>query len=484
MKINHNISALVANGHLKKTNKALDRSLERLSSGYRINRAADDSAGMAISQKMKTQIRGLEQSSRNASDGISVIQTAEGALTEVEAMLQRARELSVQAANGTNTPEDREAIQKEIDQLKGEIKQISDDTEFNKKTLLNGDLDRKSYSSNTKVKLISLTDEVNSEKYKVTVIKEGEAAKVSGTAVSPTAAFTQDGSILINGEEIEIKAGETWEQAMTDIMTVCDRVGISLNIEDEMQADGTTPTGKKILNFTANEAGDHRTVDIKCADPTLSQELGITTQSKTGTNAEVSLGSNGAEKAANGFTATTTATAKGNIVTITDQNGFEMKLEILEGAADAANAPAGGAAGEAEITVLNAGPMTLQIGANEGQTVDVSIPEISPRTLFIENLNVLTQDGASEGISTLDSAIEMVSSIRAKLGAYQNRMEHAIANLDVSSENLTEALSRIEDVDMAEEMATFTQKNVLAQAGVSMLSQANERPQQVLSLLQ
>ncbi|MFW5667836.1 MAG: flagellar biosynthesis protein FlgL, partial [Acetivibrio ethanolgignens] len=176
MKINHNISALVANGHLRNTNKALDKSLERLSSGYRINRAADDSAGMAISQKMKTQIRGLEQASRNASDGISVIQTAEGALTEVEAMLQRARELSVQAANGTNTPEDREAIQSEIDQLKNEIQRISDDTEFNKKSLLNGDLDRKTHSDNTKVKLVSLSDQVNSQQYKITVTKEGKAA--------------------------------------------------------------------------------------------------------------------------------------------------------------------------------------------------------------------------------------------------------------------------------------------------------------------
>ena len=169
MQINHNISALIANGHLKRTNNALDKSLEKLSSGLRINHASDDAAGMAISQKMKTQIAGLEQASRNASDGISVIQTAEGALGEVQAMLQRARELSVQAANGTNTVEDKQAIQEEIEQLKKEIDRISTDTEFNTKPLLDGSVGRKSYSNNTGVKLISASDVVDPGKYNWTI---------------------------------------------------------------------------------------------------------------------------------------------------------------------------------------------------------------------------------------------------------------------------------------------------------------------------
>lgn len=465
MKINHNISALVANGHLKGTNKALDISLERLSSGYRINRAADDSAGMAISQKMKTQIRGLEQSARNASDGISVIQTAEGALNEVEAMLQRARELSVQAANGTNTAEDREAIQKEIDQLNKEIQRISDDTEFNKKSLLNGDLDRKSYSNNIKVKVLSLSDEVDSKAYTITAIQDATAATVTGTKPQGTT-LTQDGSVIINGETVILKQGMTQEEAKREIMAVCDRVGVNY---------GTDKDGKVVLS--AKETGKDQYVEV-LGNNALLTELGLPSTDQTGpvkgTNATATLGG--------GFSTTATVTSEGNIVTITDQNGFELKLEILEGAA--AETPVGGKQGEAKITILNAGPMTLQIGANEGQTVDISVPEVSPKTLGTDKLNVLTQEGASESISSLDGAIEMVSGIRAKLGAYQNRMEHAIANLDTSALNLTEALSRIEDVDMAEEMATYTQKNVLAQAGVSMLTQANERPQQILSLLQ
>ena len=165
MKINHNISAIKSNIKLQRTNEALEKSVERLSSGYRINRAADDAAGMAISQKMKTQIRGLDQASRNASDGISVIQTAEGALNEVESMLQRMRELSVQAVNETNTAEDREAIQLEIDNLSAEVDRISEDTEFNTKKLLNGDSDRKTYSSSTKVNIVSTSDAVTAKRW-------------------------------------------------------------------------------------------------------------------------------------------------------------------------------------------------------------------------------------------------------------------------------------------------------------------------------
>lgn len=273
MRINHNISALKANNQLYKTNKRLDKSLQRLSSGFRINSAADDAAGLAISEKMKTQIAGLNQASRNAADGISVIQTAEGALVEVEAMLQRMRELSVQAANGVYVEQDREAIQDEINQLTEEIDRISKDTEFNTKPLLDG---------------------------------------------------------------------------------------------------------------TINEAN----------------------------------------------------------------------------------------------------PMVIQIGANEGQTVEISIDATNSTALGIGGVSLKTESGAGTAITTFDNAIQKVSEIRAKLGAYQNRFEHSILNLDTTSENLTEALSRISDTNMASEMAEFTQNNVLSQAGISMLSQANQRPQSILSLLQ
>ncbi len=462
MQINHNISALIANGHLKTTNRALDKSIERLSSGYRINHAADDAAGMAISQKMKTQIAGLEQASRNASDGISVIQTAEGALNEVQAILQRSRELAVQAANGTNTPEDREAIQKEIDQLMKEIDRISTDTEFNTKALLDGNLDRKTYTNSTSVSLISISDAVACDTYELTVTAAGKSAEITGEALAGTGAteIGAEGSVIINGETVEIAIDDTYDEALDKIREVCDRCNISLEITDNK------------LNFKTVEAGKDQSISIQCAVD-LQTKLGLPAdKTVSGDDATLQLK---AEADGGKFSDTCTVIADGNVVRITDSDGFEMKFEIDEKIA--ANAAV-------SISVLDAGPMLLQIGSNEGQTVEVAIPEVSTRTLGLEHLNLLTEKLASDGITMLDEAINKVSEVRSKLGAYQNRLEHAIANLDTSAENLTEALSRIEDVDMAEEMANYTQKNVLAQAGVSMVSQANERPQTILSLLQ
>jgi len=467
MKINHNMAALVANGHLQNTNSALDKSLEKLSSGYRINKAADDAAGMAISQKMRTQIAGLDQASRNASDGISVIQTAEGALSEVESMLQRARELAVQASNGTYTADDRIAIQEEITQLSTEINRISTDTEFNTKTLLNGDVDRKSYSDNTKVTLISLSDQVDSTSYNLQVTALGSSATITGTGTTLTSDVTSSltGTITLNGEDVNIEEGDSPSQVTEKIRDLCGTVGATLTID----TSGANP----IYKIATNEAGVTQKLEFYCDNAALATKLGIATPSTAkGADATIKLD----PAIPTTFTNTTTVIMDGNVAKITDSNGFEMKIKISDTLTVTPS--------DATITVLDAGPMVLQIGANEGQTMTVSIPEISTKTLGLENLNVLTESQADEGISMLDEAINMVSGVRAKLGAYQNRLDHSISSLDATGLNLTEALSRIEDVDMAEEMATYTQKNVLSQAGISMLSQANERPQTILSLLQ
>ena len=484
MQINHNISALIANGHLRNTNRALDKSIERLSSGYRINHAADDAAGMAISQKMKTQIAGLEQASRNASDGISVIQTAEGALNEVQAILQRSRELSVQAANDTNTAEDREAIQEEIDQLMKEIDRISTDTEFNTKSLLDGNLDRKTYSSSTKLSVISISDAVNCDTYELKVKEVAKSAELKGANMQGTGstAVGEAGSITVNGETVEILATDSYDEVIDKIRNVCDRCNVVFNVTIDAN-------NEKAMSFKTEEAGADQSIAISCENTNLAEKLGIDTLDADGTqvvpdgteikgkDAEIELVT---EKNQGRFSDTATVVANGNIVRITDSDGFEMKFEIDEKmeVQDVTNGDS------VNISVLDAGPMILQIGANEGQTVEIAIPEVSARTLGLEHFNVLTQGLASKGIALVDEAVKMVSDVRSKLGAYQNRLEHAVANLDTSAENLTEALSRIEDVDMAEEMANYTQKNVLAQAGVSMVSQANERPQTILSLLQ
>ena len=486
MRINHNISALRANNQLKRTNSALDKSIEKLTSGYRINKAADDAAGLAISQKMKTQIRGLDQASRNASDGISLIQTAEGALNEVEAMLQRMRELSVQAANGTNTDEDREAIQSEIDQLNEEIDRISDTTEFNTKVLLNGEVDRKSYSDNTNVKLISLTDEVEAKGYKVTVKSKAAKASVDGTGITnlDNGCMKEEGKICINGEEIKISKGEKIQDVYEKLRNLGDSINVDVSYTNATGATGNNIQAGSVLKLETREYGAKQKIEIRSDNDQLLASLGLsaTTDPATGKDAEIELTRKRASSTATtddplGYTNTATTSADGNKVKITDKDGFKMVLEIQD-EIDLTKAPT------ATITVLEQGPVVLQIGANEGQTVKVSIPEVSSETLGVSKVNISTEDGAQEALGLLDEAINTVSSIRAKLGAYQNRLDHAIANLDTTSENMSDALSRIEDVDMAEEMSTYTQKNVLAQAGTSMLSQANERPQTVLSLLQ
>lgn len=499
MRINHNISALKANSSLGKTNKGLDKSLNRLSSGYRINRAADDAAGMAISQKMKTQIAGLDQASRNASDGISVIQTAEGALQEVGAMLQRMRELSVQAANDTNTADDRSAIQREINQLRDEIDRISKTTEFNTKTLLDGKVDCQSYSSNSNVTLISLSDSVDTTNYSITVTQDARQAVLVGMQIGEyDEEITASGKININGIEIAVQEGDTMGEVYERIREACDSMNIRAFVGEEGDGKpedaGFVKTSIKDggqLILMSEAYGSNQKIELYCDNEELRtlfggiSEEGVKT---TGIDAQATLGETGFEE-------TATVSAKGNIITVTDYNGFEMKFEVKPGAAQTdftdatidgtTEAEAGGSTeAEVMVTVLSAGPMDLQIGANEGQTMEVRIPRTDCITLGINAVNVGTQEGAEEAIALCSEAVAQVSAIRAKLGAYENRLDHAIANLDVSSENITEALSRIEDVDMAEEMTVFTQKNVLAQAGTAMLAQANERPQTILSLLQ
>jgi len=478
MRINHNISALKACNILGKTNNALDKSLERLSSGFRINRAADDAAGLAISEKMKTQIAGLEQASRNAADGISVIQTAEGALDEVEAMLQRMRELSVQAANGVNTDEDRAAIQDEIDQLNEEITRVSDTTEFNTKKLLNGTVDRRSYSDNENIQLISLSDSVAITEYKLTVSGAPQPAEVPTEfpdtldkgrpwSVQPD---DKKAKISINEKEIEIQTTDSLSTIYEKLREAGANVGIEVMPVAENAAGETevaTVADATGLLFRSKDMGSDAKIEIFCDSKELADALGITSGVKReGTDAEVELSYD------SGFARTATVSIDGDYVTVTDVDDFRMKFKV-NGTVDGAT-----------VTVLKAGPMDLQIGANEGQTMEVRIPKVDTHTLGTAVVNVNTQESAQKAITIFENAINEVSSIRAKLGAYQNRLEHSINSLNISAENLTEALSRVEDVDMAREMVTYTQQQVLSQSGNAMLAQANERPQQILSLLQ
>ncbi|HKL98418.1 MAG TPA: flagellin [Mobilitalea sp.] len=531
MRINHNISALRANNQLSRTNKLLDASLERLSSGYRINSAADDSAGLAISEKMRTQISGLEQAARNASDGISVIQTAEGALIEVESMLQRMRELSVQSANGIYTTEDRAAIQSEIDQLNEEINRISETTEFNTMTLLDGNIDRKSYSSNNDLRLVSLSDTVAIGDYGIQITQDARQAVLVAKPIgefgddpitsvpydSSTRKITKDeeGSINVNGVDVEVKEGDTVDLVFEKLRNACDSVDINVfAIDPSVAASGTENLDvagytsvelvelSSALVFVSKSYGSDRKVELHCDNSNLSNLMGLSVAGVSASGFDAKAEPQKKDPTAldpdSLFENTATVTMKGNKITITDRNNFSMVFEVEPGTAGTKFEDK--TIGEADpdlplttlpaipvydyVSVLNAGPMDLQIGASEGQIMSVRIPKVTPETLGIDKINIGTAEGAQEAIGLLDIAINQVSSIRSKLGAYQNRLEHSISNLDVTGENMTESLSRIEDVDMAEEMAEYTQKNVLAQAGTSMLAQANQRPQTILTLLQ
>lgn len=479
MKINTNITALRANFNLNRVQLQLTDSTSKLSSGYRITKAADDAAGMAISQKMKAQIRGLQRASENGSDGVSFIQTAEGALTEIGDMLQRCRELSVQAANETNTLDDKQAIQSEIDALRREIDRLAEQTEFNTMSMLNGSCTRLSSSNNASVKLISASDDVKLTTYKLEVT---ESAKQATTTVNFRAGFDSEGvvteeeagSLYINGQTIKISEGQTYQSVFESVRNYCEMMNIEVKTVDgsgnEVALDSATG-----LQFTSVLYGKSQEITLAAQNPDLANLFGVSPDaenptSATGEDAKVTLG--------DGFSSTATMTVKGGRVEVTDRGGFEMIFDVSDVEIS------GTTSVSAAITMLDAGYVAIQIGANEGQTIDMSVPPVTCKALDIENYNVCTTKGAGESITGFDNALQYVTSVRSKLGAYQNRLDSAISSLDTSSENLTEACSRIEDVDMSEEMTKYTQYSVLVQAGTSMLAQANNQPQTILQLLQ
>lgn len=454
MRVNCNISSIIANNNLAVSQSKLDKALERLSSGLKINSAEDDAAGLAISNKMHTQIKGLEQANKNSSDGISVIQTAESALSETQSILQRINELAVQAASDTNGLSDRKAIQSEIDQLTQEIDRISESTEFNTMSLLDGTLSRRCYSDTDNVSMYYVSSAVNAGDYSIEVT--ADAAKASAEITFNAGAITETGTIEINGASMTVEPGDTAATLMNKFTELCD----AANLEYD------SATGK----ISTYEYGITQKIEYKVSD-SLQGVFGIS-NIQPGTDAEATL--------TGGFGSTATLTTDGRFVTVKDFGGFEMTVELGENLV----ADSGQASVEFTQKVTDMGTMTVQLGANEGQVLEVDIPEINVHTLGLDNINVCTRQGASEAISKIADAVSKVSSARSTLGAYQNRLESAVEHLGSYKEDITSAVSGIEDADMADEMTEYTQQNVITQAATSMLAQANERPQSVLQLLQ
>jgi len=475
MRINHNSLALNASDHFATINKNIAKSMERLSSGYKITSPADDAAGLAISVKMSSQIRGLDRASLNSNDGISVIQSAEGGMNEMHSILGRMRELAVQAANDVNSEEDRDAIQEEIDSLTQELDQIAKTTTFNEQGLLDGDLTRRSLSSNYNVQATYISEEVNEGIYSLQVTAMATQASITtGFSYSgATVTEEQAGSVHVNGFMVEITEG----MSMTDVFSELQTHLAKIDVDVFASADG----GKTSADFSSGAAvmlrnqhyGSDERLEIEIPNPELAAMLGMTDgQVVYGTDCKAAL-----TVTDEGFSASATVEAKGNDLIVTDRNGFEMKIEADSDTLDAGS-------GVVDIEVFSAGVMVIQSGAYSGDEVHIDIPRMNAKSLGVNNLIMYTQEYASRAIEAIDEAVKMVSDIRSKMGAYENRLDDIYSNLEVQEESITAAYSRMIDTDMAEEMANYTQQDVLAQAAISMMQKSNERPSSILQLLQ
>lgn len=519
-----------------------NKALEKLSSGYKINRAGDDAAGLAISEKMRGQIRGLEMATKNAQDSISLIQTAEGAMNEVHAMLQRGRELAVQAANDTNVADDREALQKEIEQIKTEINSVRDRTEFNTQKLLKGGLagsftpeDVDALTNKLKDYMLEGAEKILEADYGLTGLSlrdievnftaegaGGWAAYVStsvqGGQMEFGLTFDMDDVVGMNDASLESlvvhemthammasKAGTNWhdyprwfKEGTAELITgannrVQNNFGANptasittyLNIlestdraeyeqsefysisvlstkylDDQLKANGSTNGIKDIISELGTSA------DLDAAIKAVTSNNYDLTQFKSDLTSAAGIAAMEAYVTGNQVGPYNGARSPADLITTTDalDEATNFKYNWVDG---------------------KEGPSELifQIGANEGQTLKLKLPNISTSSLGIGQASVATRGEAEKAITSFDDAIKKVSEQRSNLGAVQNRLEHTINNLGTASENLTAAESRIRDTDMAKEMMNFTKQNILMQAAQSMLAQANQQPQGVLQLL-
>lgn len=492
MKVNQNISAVISNAQLHRTENSLTASIEKLSSGYKINKAKDSPAGMAISNKMRAQIKALDQSSRNAADGASVMQTADGALNETHAMLQRMRELAVQSATDTMGTEDRDACQKEIEALQEEIDRIATDTEFNGKALLDGSQDFRIFPSvngelaGTYVRNFQTSDNVSAENYKFDVTQLPQQATYNGLQVTAG----QEGVVELNDCSVEILKTDTQDEIYEKLKQLGELAGVTVRKNGADTYDLTSVDYGKSAKIEGTVFGA-QILDAYGKVPE-GKDVGISlirdTDKKLGANGQPVLDAQGNPVAyGEGFTSTATCLTDGTRVTIRDLNGFEMIFEIdpeqdyqkvLE------NATQNGGKATIDLEMTEIGSMTLQVGAHENQVIDLRIPAVTCEALYIDDLDVVRKGGADKAIVALDDAIAQVSAVRSRIGAYQNRLDYAVSSLEGTEENMEAAISRIMDTDMAEEMSTYSNMNVLDQAGISVLTQANDMPQQILQLLQ
>lgn len=393
MKISYNAAAMYANNALNVADSRVSQSLKRLSSGLKITTSKDNPSGYAIGRRMNAQIGGVSVATQNSNRGINIVQTADGALTEVHDMLQRMNELAIKGAHGILTSDDRAMLNAEMKQLKEEITRISTDTEFNGQPLLDGSFDLRGYTNSQVATVDYYSDEVVAKEYTIDAL---------------TVFYNDDGTIDLE---------------KTKDPNTC-KLGAEFPVGAEITAvgqDKITITGPQDFELTI--AINHDMV----------------------------------------------------------KNG-EVKVAPVADADNTQTPPV--PAVPLKLNLTGIGSLDMQTGANEGQQLAIRIPKISLDRLGIERTEVTTEESSDRAIEEIKGAILYVSDVRSRLGAYQNRLEHTINNLDVTNENMTASYSNIMDADMAEEMTTYTTQQVISQAATSMLAQANERPSQVLQLLQ
>ena len=493
MVVRTNTMSANAYRQLGTNNTQLAKSLEKLSSGYRINRAGDDSSGLAISEKMKAQIAGLDQASANSQDGISLVQTAEGALTEVHSMLNRMVTLAEKSANGTiSDTVDRSAIQTETDALKEEITRISKSTNFNGITLLDGSLSAGTAGGTNTAALTGFTG-VSAAKGAITVTGAPAGTTVTIKSATATAAGSETAAWSANALTITLSAAasKTYDQAAIDKL-VKNATGTKPSGTDNLKVD--LGTNGELITGTADGAG--ATITVADAVQSSYKNAGVTV---TATKAGAAYDASNTVTA--GTTEGVTVDSSSNafalsLVSTTNYTAADVNKILSSGGAAYTVSFDGTKSGTALATALGTattsggagiagGGLTLQVGdTNESYNkVTVSVGDMSATGLGIADLDVSTQDAAGSAIATIKSAINTVSTNRGNLGALQNRLEHAISNLDTTSENMNSANSAIRDTDMAKEMMTYTKMNILSQAAQAMLAQANQQPQNILQLL-
>lgn len=456
--INTNVASLTAQNQLNSSQKMNDQALERLSSGLRINSAKDDAAGLAISTRFSAQISGLNVAQRNANDGISYAQTAEGALGEITNALSRIRDLAVQSANATNSSSDRAALDQEVTALKDEVERIAQSTQFNGQNILNGNLSELSFQVGANAGQTISVDGVDSRTNKL------GASVLEGQAIQDFAGLTLNASDLeIEGEAVDLSSATSVDQVVEAINKITDKTNVTAVRDQEVsQTFGTVTGTTAAVQISING----ETIDLASG---LDRE-GIATainEAGVGVTAEVD-GASGLKLSSqsDNFTLTDAdADGAGGTTVFGEADATQTRFDAgFTLTSDVSNTDFGITAAADSANLLNA-----------GGTVEVS---------KVSTLSVASATDASSAITTVDYALDQINSLRAELGAVQNRFDSTISNLASTSENLSAANSRILDADFAAETAKLSKSQVLQQAGISVLAQANARPQQVLSLLQ